>query len=184
MKPTSLALAVAALALAAPPALARPPLPGYLVVKAGGFLPMGPDISSYDSDLAGEVALGYAPDPGFAFELAGGAFRTSHSVAGGEVRKLQVIPVTFAIRGKVPLQNFEPYAILGTGAYFVRDEIGASSDDATNFGFFLGVGGNLNLGSRLFVGLEGRYLYLRTNTFNTETRLDGLTLTADLGFRF
>jgi opacity protein-like surface antigen len=185
MKRLALALAALALALGAPlPAAAEPRHPAYLVVKAGGYFPMAHDVSGYDADLAGEVALGYAPDPGFAFELAGGAFRTRSSAGGGDLRELQVVPITFAIRGTVPLKGFEPYAILGGGAYLVHDEVGGAKDDAASFGLFLGAGGNANLTSHLFIGLEARYLFLGTHTFNTSTRLDGITLTGDVGFRF
>ncbi|HTN51925.1 MAG TPA: outer membrane beta-barrel protein [Anaeromyxobacter sp.] len=178
-------LASLALALGAPlRAAARPPLPGYAELKLGGYFPVASDVSSYDAGFSGELALGYAPDPGFAFEGAVGTFRTQHTVAGATARSLRVIPLTFAIRGTVPLKSFQPYAILGAGAYFVHDELGGASDDSANLGLFLGVGGNVSLGERLFLGLEGRYLFLRANTFGAGTHLDGAMLTADLGFRF
>jgi opacity protein-like surface antigen len=184
MRLQALALAVASLALAAPPASARPLDPGYAVVKLGGWFPMHSDVSDYDTGFLGEIALGYAPDPGFAFELAGGAFDVVRESGGEKVREMRVYPVTFAIRGTVPVKSFQPYALLGGGAYFVFDEVLGEKDDAVDFGLFLGAGANVNLGSRLFLGLEGRYLFLGTNTFGGDTRLDGVTLTADLGFRF
>jgi len=184
MRHDALAL-VAALMLVAPQAAsARQPPPGYAVVKLGGYFPVGSDVSNYETGFDGELSLGYAPDPGFAFEVASGTFRTQQSVGGTTAREIRVIPVTFAIRGKVTLKHFEPYAILGTGAYFIHDQVSNATADSTNLGLFLGVGGNVNLTERLFFGLEGRYLFLRANTFNTTTSLDGAVLTADLGFRF
>ncbi|HET6414025.1 MAG TPA: outer membrane beta-barrel protein [Anaeromyxobacter sp.] len=176
---------VAALAILAPQAAAaRQPPPGYLVVKLGGYFPVAADVSSYETGFDGELSLGYAPAPGFAFEFSSGTFSTQQSVGSASAREIRVIPVTFAIRGTVALKHFEPYAILGTGAYFIQDRLSGATSDSTNLGLFLGAGANVNLTERFFFGLEGRYLFLHASTFNTSTSLDGAVLTADLGFRF
>jgi hypothetical protein len=185
MKHGTLTLLAVGLALGAPrPADALPPRPAYLTAKLGGYFPLHPDVQSYSTSSSGELALGYRPDPGFAFEAATGRFDVVRKIGGVEARKLRVIPATFAIRGTVPVKNFEPYAILGGGAYFIDDKAGSQRDHAVNLGLFLGAGGNVNLGSLLFLGLEGRYLFLGTNTFASHTRLDGFILTGDVGFRF
>lgn len=185
MRSPVIAMAAAALALGAPSlAAAEPRHPLYLLAKAGGYFPVHSDVANYETGLAGELALGYAPDPGFAFEFATGTFGVAREVGGTTVREARVIPVTLAIRGTVPVQRFEPYALLGGGIYLVRDEVAGLEDEAVNLGLFFGAGANLNLSSRLFLGVEGRYLVLGTNTFDAHSRLDGIILTADLGIRF
>ncbi len=178
------ALALAALSLAVPlAASAKAPPPGYLELKAGGYFPTAADVHDYDAGFDGEIALGYAPDPGFAFEIQSGWLETRRSLAGGD-RKLEVIPLAFAVKGTVPLGEFQPYATAGVGAYFVHDQVGDASDHSANFGGFVGIGGNWFLSRTLYLGLEGRFLWLRSNTFSAGTRLDGPSLFGKLGFRF
>jgi len=185
MRSPVVAFAAAALALVAPAlAAAEPRHPVYLVAKAGGYFPTHSDVTKHETTLAGELALGYAPDPGFALELATGKFNVVREEGDTTLRDMRVIPVTLAIRGTVPVKRLEPYAILGGGLYLVHDEVGGEDDDAVNLGLFLGGGMNMNLSSRLFVGVEARYLVLGANTFDSHTRVDGISLTADLGLRF
>ncbi len=174
-------LAAAAVAAAPLAASAKAPPPGYVMLKLGGYFPVAHDVDRFDAGIDGEVVAGYAPDPGFAFEGGVGWFTTSDAAAS---RKLRAIPVTFSIKGTVPVGEFQPYAVAGIGAYFIHDEVGAASDDSVDVGFHLGVGANWNLTRNLFVGLEGRYLWVRAGTLGVTTRMDGITLTADVGFRF
>ena len=43
---------------------------------------------------------------------------------------------------------------------------------------------NTIFSNNVFFGLEGKYLWLSTSTFGTDTRLDGAVLTANIGYRF
>jgi opacity protein-like surface antigen len=75
------------------------------------------------------------------------------------------------------------------GVYFVKDKIsiptlGSDSDTDTNLGFHIGLGGNYTLPNNMFLGIEARYLFLKTDTFDVNFRLDGITFTGNVGYRF
>jgi hypothetical protein len=36
----------------------------------------------------------------------------------------------------------------------------------------------------MFLGIEARYLFLKTDTFDVNFRLDGITFTGNVGYRF
>jgi opacity protein-like surface antigen len=171
----------------------------YVVLKLGGFFPVSGDLDDINADAGfnGEIAFGHYIDPGFSVEGAVGYFETEASIStpGASVEeKFEVIPLTLSLRGHVPYGRFEPYGFLGIGVYFVDDKIsgnipglgisGSDSDDDTTFGFHIGLGGTYTLLNNVFVGVEGRYLYLETNTFGIDFRLDGITLTGNIGYRF
>jgi opacity protein-like surface antigen len=89
----------------------------------------------------------------------------------------------------VPYGRFEPYGFLGLGVYFVDDEIsvpglGTDSDSDANLGYHIGLGGNYTLSNNIFLGVEARYLFLETDTFGVNFKLDGVTLTGNVGYRF
>ena len=76
----------------------------------------------------------------------------------------------------------------GGGSY--RGIFHAFSGDDTmakqvlDLGFHIGIGGNYTLRNNMFLGIETRYFYLETNTFGVDFRLDGFTLTGNIGYRF
>lgn len=171
----------------------------YAVLKAGGFFPAGSDLDDIDADTGfhGEVAFGHYVAPGFAVEGGVGYFETEGTLsAAGASReeKFEIIPLTLSLRGQVPYGRYEPYGFIGLGAYFVEDKIsgsvpalgvsGSSSDDDTSLGFHIGIGGNYTLMNNLFVGVEVRYLYLETSTFDVDFTIGGVTLTGNVGYRF
>jgi opacity protein-like surface antigen len=178
--PRAVLAVLAAVALSAPAAAsAKAPPPAYLVLRGGGYFPVSGDLDGYETGFDGEFAFGYAPDPGFAFEIGTGWMQTSSSLS-----TIRVIPATITIRGTVTVDRFQPYVLAGGGAYFVRQEVGGVSDDQVDLGGYLGAGANLNLTRTVFIGVEARYLWLATETFAVNKRLDGATLNAGLGFRF
>lgn len=189
----SIVLAVIA-AVAAPFAHAKGLPPNYVALKLGGFFPQSGDLDDIDADSGfnGEIALGHYVAPGFSFEGALGYFETKGSVPtplGRIEEKFEVIPLTISLRGQVPYGRFEPYGFIGLGVYFIDDEIsipvlGSESDSDASLGFHVGIGGNYNLSNNLFLGVEARYLFLESGTFAEDFRLDGVTLTGNVGYRF
>jgi opacity protein-like surface antigen len=166
--------------------------PNYAELKLGGYFPMAHDVSGYDAGFAGELAIGRSLDRGFAFEGSLGSYQTKGTLPGGVDRKLRITPLALSLKGTAPFGQFEPYAMAGIGVYFVHDELGAAAlgtsgrttSSSTNLGLHLGIGADYFTSSGLFLGLEGKYLFLKATTFGTHTRLDGAVVGAHLGFRF
>jgi outer membrane protein W len=186
-----LAMAVAA---SAPFAHAKGLPPNYVALKLGGFFPQSGDLDDIDADAGfnGEIALGHYIAPGFSIEGALGYFETKGSAPtplGRVDEKFEVIPLTISLRGQVPYGRFEPYGFLGLGVYFIDDKIsipvlGSDSDSDASLGFHVGFGGSYALSNTMFLGIEARYLFLETDTFGVNFRLDGVTLTGNIGVRF
>ncbi len=198
----SLTLAVAvALMCVAPSLSAAEGPPNYLVLKAGIYSPSesfdvenvnGGETDRIDPQTGfnGEIAIGHYFLPVFATELGVGYFESEGSPAAlpGEV-KLKVVPVTFTAKAFIPLGLVEPYGEFGIGAYIadldVTGNIGNFSSSTKGvFGFHAGGGVNFNITPVVFLGVEGRYLWAKPSFGGQDIKLDGFTVTADLGFRF
>ncbi len=177
------------------PVHAKPLSPNYVTLKLGGYFPQHSDLDGFDSGFNGEVSLGRVVAPGFAVEGGLGYFETKGDfVAPGiDVReKFKVMPLTFSLKGQTFFERFEPYAEAGIGVYFIKDDIsgtvlgitGSDSESDAKVGFHLGLGGNYNVTRQIFLGLEGKYVWVKTDTFDVDVRLNGITLTGNVGFRF
>jgi opacity protein-like surface antigen len=172
------------------PCIAAGPPPNYVVVKLGGYFPMASDVDGFDSGFNGEVSIGRYLAPGFAVEGGVGYFQTKGQVPGPPAanHEFEVIPVTFSVRGTIPYGPYEAYGMGGVGVYFVDDQRTTSfsigSDSAADVGLHLGLGGKYNMENNVFFGLEGKYLWLSTGTFGSDTRMDVAVLTANIGYRF
>ncbi len=174
------------------PAHAKPLPPNFVTLKLGGYFPQHSDLDEFDSGFNGEISIGHLVAPGFAVEGGLGYFETKGPVPttlGVADEKVKVMPLTLSLKGQTFFQQFEPYIEAGIGVYFIDDELSipglaSESDDDAQVGFHLGLGANYNVTPQVFLGLEGKYLWVKMDTFGADVRLDGITLTGNLGFRF
>jgi opacity protein-like surface antigen len=173
----------------------------YFVLKGGIYSPQTKDLGDFSTGFNGEIGYGHYFDKNWALELATGYFVTKANQEANLVRAsadldFKTVPLTAAIKGIIPANQFEFYGIGGLGAYFVFADVDVDyatnrhvsySDNNVLFGGFLGIGTQYNFTPNLFVGLEGKYLWTTKTTFRDtdgEMDLSGIQATINLGFRF
>ena len=178
--------------------------PNYLVLKGGIYSPQNDKLDKFDTGFNGELAIGRYFNKNLAIELASGYFETRATKnASSEISSAQatvdfnVVPLTLALKGAIPMDNFELYGIGGGGAYFLWTDSkvstnfqSSSSSDKYNetlVGGFLGAGASLKVSPTVFIGLEGKYLWTSAQTIkniDTDVNLNGFIATFNLGFLF
>lgn len=174
--------------------------PNYVALKLGGYLPQSDDLEDFDDSIYGELAFGHYFNRNIAAEFGVGYTTTNASLtetdpilgtASLDV-DVTIIPITLGVKGFIPLGNFEPFATAGVGLYYSKAEVSASiagfgasaSENDTAFGFYLGAGANFNVAPNILLGLEGKYFWAKPSFEGEDVEIDGITLTANLGFRF
>ncbi len=114
------------------------PLPSYGVAKLGGYMPEANDVKDFDTAFYGEIAVGYHFHKNFA-GLFGVGYTKSSADRNNFNADLTVIPMTVALKGGLPMGVFEPYALVGIGAYYVEakgsNSFGSFNTDDTAFGY-------------------------------------------------
>jgi opacity protein-like surface antigen len=184
------------------PSQAENKLLNYVVARGGIYSPQTNDLNGFDAGFNGEVAVGRYFDKNWVLEGSIGNFETSGKkdlwlTPGSSPRTVHfsVVPVTVAFKGLILVDKFEFYGLGGIGAYFLgtdtnstddsRKRHDSDGDSETLFGGFLGLGATFNFTPRLFVGVEGKYLWTTTATvINAKMNLNGILATAGIGFRF
>jgi outer membrane protein W len=173
----------------------------YVVLKGGIYSPsLSHDLDTFNggttshldskTGFAGEVAVGHYFLPMLAVELGAGYFESKGSPAAepGEA-KLKVVPLIATGKVLLPLGMFEPYGLFGIGAYISDLNVSGNSGSfrgstQVTYGLHAGAGFNINFINNMFVGLEGKYLWVEPSFGGQHVRLDGFITTADIGFRF
>ncbi len=173
----------------------------YFVIKGGTFYPAGKlSIDNFNgpassglnmqNGLNGELALGQYSDSGsLASELGIGYFESEGSPSGepGSAR-LTAVPVYITWKFISSPGGLNPYLALGLGGYYttlqVRGNTGSvSTQSKVTYGFHGGVGFNINLGSAMFIGVEGRYVWVK-DFGGRQIDLNGITTSINIGFEY
>jgi outer membrane protein W len=166
----------------------------YIIGKGGVYSPTGGlDDLNFGEGFNGEVAWGHYFSPNFALEVGAGFFKSDD---------VRVVPLMATGKAIYPTGNWELFAEVGMGAYFANfkgtfpyRDVGIIeiNDESTVFGLNLGFGVNYNITEEFFLGIEGKYLVTTDADFSgtpqggsakLETNLDGVIVTAVIGFRF
>ena len=150
----------------------------YLLVKGGAYAPEASDLDNYSTGVNAEVAVGHYFLPFLSGELGFGYFESKN-----DPRKLSVYPATLAARLRVPLPVVKPYAILGGGAYFTTLDTPSGSMSNTAFGYFAGAGVDFKI-TVLLLNIEAKYLWAQPSFSGTDTKIDGVVVTAGVGLEF
>jgi len=187
--------------------------PFYIDFKPGIYSPQSSDLDSFDTGFNGEIAFGYRFNPNIAGEFGIGYFHTEGErtfVGGtyvGQELDVDVYPVTFTFKAILPYKKWEFFGLGGAGVYIVSgaydvddwddDDWDDWDDDDHDYdavlGGYLGAGIHYNVTPRIFVGVEGKYLWtdkakLKFEEFGVPHRvkfnMDGIIATAVIGFRF
>ena len=167
----------------------------YLVLKGGYYNPS----ESYDLDnvhfstkdgFIVEAALGHYFLPFLAVEIGAGYLEseTDSNLANAD-SELKIYPVVATAKLLLPAGPIEPYGEFGVGAYIIDLDIDGTPGNFNGstkgtFGYHAGAGLNIDLGPTIFLGAEGRYLWAKRSYGGEDIKLDGFTVTGNLGFRF
>lgn len=170
----------------------------YVSFKPGAFIPDG-DIDDFGTGFSGSLSFGRQYTPNFAVEMDVGWINLdeSDSITVDEIEysgsiDLDIIPVSLNLKAILPYGNLELYGIVGIGVYFVEAEAkshgffdGTVDDDDEVFGFSPGLGVQYNFNQRVFMGVEGKYLFTSdVELFGVESNLNGIWISGVIGFRF
>ncbi len=218
MKRICFVLIVLATAVYCLPSFAGAAGDNYVTLKPGIYMPESSGLRHFDAGFNGEIAFGHRFNRNLALELGIGRFTTdarfrdAERVPGiqypyRERDYLEVVPLTLTLKVIKPVGRWELFGLGGIGAYIMSEEIrvtgtvdgwsGRASfeDSTTALGAHLGIGFHYNITPALFVGTEGRYVWVKQVGLRDEIpglpiamdskfRADGITATAVLGFRF
>lgn len=186
----------------------------YIALKGGIYSPSEEfdlgniDVeTTFDGDtktgFAGEFAFGHYFSPSFALELGLGYFNSKAAFADGTATQgeleFNVIPLILSAKVFIPVGPVFPYGEFGVGAYFSSFDVSDNANSfegTTTFGVHAGAGINVDVSSRMFIGLEARYVWddpsfgdqeidLNGEDYSLEGfKLNGFTTMAVLGLTF
>ena len=178
--------------------------PFYIAIKPGVYSPQSSDLPGFDTGFNGEFSFGFRFHPNFAAEFGIGYFNTEgeKTVAGATYvgRKnfdLDVWSLTFTLKGILPYKKWEFFGLAGGGIYSVskpyyqedyhHHDYYYDYDYDSILGGFLGAGIHYNIAPKIFLGVEGKYLWTEQAKFGDleeKFKMDGIIATAVIGFRF
>jgi opacity protein-like surface antigen len=183
---------------------AEPPF--YVEFKPGIYSPQSSDLDDSDTGFSGELAFGYRFHPNIAAEVGVGYFNT-----GGEITvvgptyvvrekfDIDVVPMTLTLKAILPYKRWEFFGLAGGGIYIAYGPYDYDYRDCdydyhydTVLGGYLGGGAHYNITPKLFVGVEGKYLWTGKVEMDEifgiplegKFKMDGIIATAVIGIRF
>ena len=170
----------------------------YVAVKPGVFFPLSElDDKGFDTSFAGLVTVGTYQSPNLALETSLGYISTraeKKMSTGWEDLDLWVVPLQVTIKAVLPIRPLELSVGAGGGLYFTtarargyENEAGDYShrDHDIAYGGHLDAGATFDLGGRMFLGVEGQYhMTTSAKIYGSKVRLNGITATSVVGFRF
>ena len=182
--------------------------PFYIALKPGIYSPQSSDLDV--TGFNGEIAFGYRFNPYIAAEFGIGYFYTEgeKTVVGAtyvdrENFDIDVYPVTLTLKAILPYKKWEFFGLAGGGVYIVSGPYDVDDYDYhcdshhcyydydydydARLGGFLGAGIHYNITRRIFVGVEGKYVWTdKVNLEDLELKfnMDGIIATAVFGIRF
>jgi opacity protein-like surface antigen len=169
----------------------------YFGLKLGAYYPQHDHMKDFNEGFSGEIFYGLLFQQYFASELGVGYFKASGHIPSLDF-SLKVVDIIYTIKGVLSVGVLELYAGPGAGVYFAKINVsstlpgvvGGDSDMSTSFGYHVLFGGNININPALFLGVEGKYIWAKTNESIIPSsgpfgsHLDGFTATANVGYRF
>jgi opacity protein-like surface antigen len=178
--------------------------PFYIAFKPGIYIPHSSDLDGFDTGFNGDFAFGFRLNPNIAAELGIGYFNTEgEKTAAGATyvgRKnfdINVWSFTFTLKAIFPYKKWEFFGLAGGGGYIVSRPYDVEDyhhhhdydDDAYDWvlGGYLGAGIHYNITPKIFLGVEGKYLWTEQAKFEyleEKFRMDGIIATGVIGFRF
>jgi opacity protein-like surface antigen len=181
--------------------------PFYIAFKPGIYSPQSSDLDGFDTGFSGEFVFGFRFHPNIAAELGIGYFNTEgeKTVVGATYvgRKnfdIDVWPFTFTLKAILPYKKWEFFALAGGAVYSVSRPYDVEDYDYHYYycchydyeydlilGGYWGAGIHYNIAPKIFVGVEGKYLWTEQAKFEDleeKFKLDGIIATAVIGIRF
>ncbi len=161
--------------------------PNYFFIGVGFYFYTG-DIAKkteLDEAFIGEFTFGRQFHPNFALEVGTGYIHDGH---GGD--ELRGYPLTLTAKGVYPLEKARLFGGGGVGVYFMDfdgeiENVNISDSEDTVFGGHLLVGGDLYIHTSVFLGIEGKYLFIEKADFEgKEVELDGFVVIVKIGYSF
>ena len=177
--------------------------PFYAALKPGIYSPQSNDLDGYQTGFNGEVVLGYRFTPNIAAEVGIGYFNTEgeETVGGatyvGREFDFHVYSVAFTLKAILPYKKWEFFGLGGAGVYIVSTPYDSDYYDEDNYdavlGGYWGAGIHYHITPKIFVGVEGKYLWTDKAKIQyeesgppleVELKMDGIIATAVFGIRF
>ena len=183
----------------------------YIAFKPGIYSPQSSDLDGFDTGFNGEIAFGYRFNPNIAAEFGIGYFNTEgeETVGGTYVGRdfdIDVYPITFTFKAILPYKKWEFFGLAGGGVYITYGPYNDYDYDYDNhhyhdyyyydyddydydvrLGGYLGAGIHYNITRKIFVGVEGKYLWtdkVKLEDLGLKFNMDGIIATAVFGIRF
>ena len=168
----------------------------YLAVKGGGYFPTASNVVEAFGSVSGTSGTlptggDFEAAFGTAWGILGAQFAAGYMFTSNSALGMTGVPITGVLQLRLPLAFVVPYIEAGAGVFVITAKREATSQTDTNVSFLVPVGGGVDfLLGRVLLGVEARYLFSGKQTYNwanlppKELNMSGVTLTANLGYRF